>query len=248
MPSPDTLPERISHKVVRNFPGKRLDIEPARPIVSFSFDDVPVSALVNGAAVLEKHNAHGTFFVAGGIAGMTHDGQMMLSSEGYRELHNRGHEIGHHTFSHRTPWTLGTRYATDLARNDTYLAEIVEKPTRNFAFPYGRSSINARDLAKQRFRSARGVENGVNRRDTDLYLLKAVGMEGHMRAVDLVKWVDDVVSLPGWLIFLTHDVQDTPSQYGTTPAILDEVVGTAIAAGCDVLTIDDALDRLGIYR
>lgn len=247
MPSPNSFPERLSHKVVRSFfPGQLVDIEPTRPIVSFSFDDVPVSALENGAAILEKHNARGTFFVAGGIAGATHDGQVMLSTAGYRELYERGHEIGNHTFSHRTPWTLGGKYASDIAQNDTYLSEIVERPTRNFAFPYGRSSITARDLAKRRFRSARGVQTGVNRRDTDLYLLNAVGMEGHMRARDLIKWVDDVVSAPGWLIFLTHDVKDAPSQYGTTPAILDEVAGVAAAAGCEILTIDAALDRLRV--
>jgi peptidoglycan/xylan/chitin deacetylase (PgdA/CDA1 family) len=248
MPSPNSLVERISHKVVRNFPGKLVDLEPARPIVSFSFDDVPVSARANGAAILEKHGVQGTFFVAGGIAGATHDGQVMLGTAEYRELHERGHEIGHHTYSHRTPWRLGGGYATDIARNDTFLADIVGAPTRNFAFPYGRSSIAARDLAKQRFRSARGVETGVNRLDTDLYLLRAVGMEGHMRARDLILWVDDVVATPGWLIFLTHDVQEQPSPHGTTPAILDDVVGTAIAAGCQVLTIDAALDALRVAR
>lgn len=248
MPSPNTLAERISHKVVRAFPGRRIDIEPRRPIVSFSFDDVPVSALANGATILEKHGVRGTFYVSGGIAGTTHDGQIMLSTADYRELHERGHEIGHHTFSHRTPWTLGSRYRSDIARNDSYLAEIVDQPARNFAFPYGRSSISGRDTAKRRFRSARGVELGVNRLDTDLYLLNAVEMTGDRLARDLVKWVDDVVVTPGWLIFFTHDVQEQPTEYGTTPAILDELVGTALAAGCEVLTVDRALDALGVPR
>lgn len=248
MASPNTFAERLSHRVVRAFPGRRIDIEPARPIVSFSFDDVPVSALANGAAVLERQGVRGTFYVSGGIAGTTHDGQLMLGTQDYRDLHERGHEIGHHTFSHRTPWTLGGRYASDIARNDTYLADIVDRPARNFAFPYGRSSITGRDTAKRRFRSARGVQNGVNRADTDLYLLSAVEMGGHMRARDLVLWVDDVVATPGWLIFFTHDVQETPSEHGTTPAILDEVVRTVLAAGCEVLTVDSALDRLGVAK
>lgn len=248
MPSPNTLAERISHKVVRAFPGRRIDIAPSRPIVSFSFDDVPVSALENGAAVLERHGVRGTFYVSGGIAGATHDGHLMLSTADYRALHERGHEIGHHTFSHRTPWMLGSRYGSDIARNDAYLADIVERPARNFAFPYGRSSITGRDIAKRRFRSARGVERGVNREDTDLYLLKSVLASNHLRAIDLVKWVDDVIATPGWLIFFTHDVQDQPTEYGTTPAIFDELVATAVSGGCDVLTIDEALDTLGVPR
>jgi len=248
MSSPNTLVERISHRVVRTFPGQRIDIEPHRPIVSFSFDDVPVSARVNGAATLEKYGARGTFYVSGGIAGGRHDGQIMLSTADYRDLHARGHEIGHHTFSHRTPWTLGGEYRSDIERNDAYLAGITQRPARNFAFPYGRSSISGRDMVKRRFRSARGVESGVNRLDTDLYLLKSVEMGGQMTARDLVKWVDDAVSAPGWLIFFTHDVQEQPTAYGTTPAILDELVAVATSAGCEVLAVDAALDRLGVPR
>jgi peptidoglycan/xylan/chitin deacetylase (PgdA/CDA1 family) len=135
MPSPNSLPERITHRLARSFPARRVDFAPVRPIVSFSFDDVPVSALVNGAEVLERHGVRGTFFVAGGIAGAEHDGQPMLTTGDYRDLVRRGHEIGHHTFAHRTPWMLGRGYSADLVRNDIYLAPILGTAPRNFAFP-----------------------------------------------------------------------------------------------------------------
>ncbi|MEO7222415.1 MAG: polysaccharide deacetylase family protein, partial [Devosia sp.] len=140
MRSPNSLPERVSHKLARNFPARRVDFAPTRPIVSFSFDDVPVSALVNGAQVLERHGVRGTFFVSGGIAGTALDGQPMLTTDDYRDLVRRGHEIGNHTFTHRTPWALGRDYSADLVRNDVYLAPILGTAPRNFAFPYGRSS------------------------------------------------------------------------------------------------------------
>lgn len=246
MPSPNTLRERVEHKFARTFPVRRFDVAPVRSIVSFSFDDVPVSALVNGAAVLEAHGVRGTFFATGSVAGAALDGQPMLAVDQYRDLVRRGHEIGHHTFAHRTPWALGRDYAADLLRNDIFLSPIVGGPARNFAFPYGRSSPRARDLVARRFRSSRGVENGINRQASDLDLLRAVGIEGHMQAQDLMRWIDDVVAAPGWLIFLTHDVQEEPSPYGTTPAILDALVSHAIARGADVLTVDAALDRLGV--
>ena len=37
-----------------------------RPLVSITFDDVPDTALVNGARVLERHGVRGTFYIAGG--------------------------------------------------------------------------------------------------------------------------------------------------------------------------------------
>jgi peptidoglycan/xylan/chitin deacetylase (PgdA/CDA1 family) len=248
MPSPHSLPERLSHKLARSFPARRADLVPSRPIVSFSFDDVPVSALRNGAGVLERHGVRGTFYVAGGIAGADHDGQPMLSAGDYRDLAARGHEIGHHTFTHRTPWTLGRHYSADLMKNDIFLAPILGTAARNFAFPYGRSSPRARSLVAQRFRSSRGVENGINRQSSDLDLLRAVGIEGHMRAAQLIPWIDDVANNPGWLIFLTHDVQSEPSAFGTTPDILDALVCRALERGAEVLTVDAALDRLEVPR
>lgn len=248
MPSPNTLPERFDHKLARTFPLRRFDFAPRHPIVTFSFDDVPVSALVNGAAVLERHGVRGTFYAAGGVSGAALDGQPILTDAQYRDLNLRGHEIGHHTFTHRTPHRLGRGYAADLLRNDIYLSPLVGGAVRNFAFPYGRSSPRARDLVAKRFRSSRGVENGINRADSDLDLLRAVSIAGDMQVDEVGGWIDDVVASPGWLIFLAHDVQEQPSAYGTTPAILDELVARSLAAGAEVLTIDAALDRMGVPK
>jgi peptidoglycan/xylan/chitin deacetylase (PgdA/CDA1 family) len=248
MPSPNSIPERIDHKLARVFPIRRMDLVPSRPIVSFTFDDVPVSALTNGARILERHGVRGTFYVAGGIAGRQHDGQPMLSAEDYRSLSAAGHEIGHHTFSHRTAWSLGFGYGADLERNGGYLGDILPAPARNFAFPFGRATLGGRDAIRRRFRSARGAENGINRAGSDLDLLHAVGIESHMRIEGLQHWIDDAVKSPGWLIFLTHDVQEAPSPFGTTPAILDALIAHAVAKGCDVLTVDAALDALGVSK
>jgi hypothetical protein len=67
-----------------------------------------------------------------------------------------------------------------------------------------------------------------------------------LKASELTNWIDDVAASPGWLIFLTHDVQEQPSPFGTTPVILDALVAHAIASGAEVLTVDEALDRLEV--
>jgi peptidoglycan/xylan/chitin deacetylase (PgdA/CDA1 family) len=234
--------------MARTFPGRSADIAPPRPIVSFTFDDVPESALVNGARILEQYAVRGTFYVAGGIAGALHDGQQMTDDTGYRRLAARGHEIGHHTFSHRTPTALGRLYGRDLDRNDAYLSTIIDGYARNFAFPYGRSSLSARRLVGHRFRSGRGVETGINRDRADLDLLRAVEMQGHSTAEQMVGWVDQVVDNVGWLIFLTHDVRDDASVHGVRPDLLEATVAYAIAKGCEVLTVDAALDLMEIEQ
>ena len=40
------------------------NIQPDRPLVSFTFDDVPVSATTKGAAMLQSSGGRGTFYVA----------------------------------------------------------------------------------------------------------------------------------------------------------------------------------------
>src|ERR1700730_17337813 len=125
MPNPLPLLDRIATRLVRHFPGPRQPITRARPVVSFTFDDVPETALTNGAGILEAHEARGTFYVSGGLSGRDDYGCSMLSGEGYGELAARGHELACHTFSHASVRTFSVkRLAEDLDRNARYLADV----------------------------------------------------------------------------------------------------------------------------
>jgi peptidoglycan/xylan/chitin deacetylase (PgdA/CDA1 family) len=246
MPSAFGLVDRIANRVARSLPRQHIMIAPERPIVSFSFDDIPASAAFNGAAILERHGARGTFYVAGGLTGREHDGQQMLDDAGYAALAATRHELAHHTFSHRPPMALGLGYSNDLKRNDLYLDGIGPQLRRNFAYPYGLTSPNGQREVDRRYRSARGVMPGINRGPTDLGYLRSVEIKPCFETAELASWIDGAVTPPGWVIYFTHDVQDEPTQYGCRPAVLDHLVGHAIASGCEILTVDAALDRLGV--
>ncbi len=45
----------------------------------------------------------------------------------------------------------------------------------------------------------------------------------------------------GWLIFYTHDVSDAPSEYGSTPAMLDWALSRLAEARIPVLPVREAL-------
>ena len=240
------LADRIVNKVARSLPRRKTLIEPVRPIVTFTFDDVPESALTNGARILEQHGVRGTFYVAGGLAGRNHDGQIMLDAEAYRAMAQNGHELGHHTFTHKTPRRLGGAYRRDLDQNDAYLATVTDSFARNFAFPYGLTSPGAQRAVDRRFRSGRSVLPGINRGLVDPGFLLSVDIRAGTDPAWLEGWIDDAVTTPGWLIFLTHDVKNPPSEYGCRPETLDRLVAHALASGCEVLTVDAALDRLEV--
>ena len=167
--------DRAADRTARFWPQRLVQVAPARAIVSFSFDDVPASALANGARLLEARGLRGTFFVAGKLAGQKFDGQTMLGAADYRALAARGHEIGHHTFSHQVPARLGRLYRADLERNDEFLKTVTDRPARNFAFPYGLASPVVRGELAQRFRTSRSIVPGINRGPTDARLSEGGG-------------------------------------------------------------------------
>ena len=59
------------------------------PLVSFTFDDVPDSAFVNGAAVLERRGLRGTFYIASGICGSQDEHWRVIGEDQVRALHDR---------------------------------------------------------------------------------------------------------------------------------------------------------------
>ncbi len=242
------IADRVNNRLVWQFARTRRPIATERPIISFTFDDVPDTALTNGAAILEKYGARGTFYIAGGLEGRIEPDRRLISADGCRELFARGHEIGCHTFSHRKVSTLGSRtFARDLARNEAFLTDagISRKPS-NFAFPYNAASPRLRRVLKKRYTTCRAAGEAINRGAVDPFMLKAVEIrqpEDH--AAGLTRWIDDVAANPGWLIFFTHDIAATPTPYGCRPETLERLVSHARERQCDILPVCEAVQCFG---
>ena len=60
---------KLSRFLARHIHTKTLPMRNERPLVTFTFDDVPASACSLGAPLLEQHGARGTFYVCGGGCG-----------------------------------------------------------------------------------------------------------------------------------------------------------------------------------
>ena len=70
-------------------------------VVSFTFDDFPRSAWVNGGAILEKYDRRGTYYTAMGMAGTANNLGPLFDLDDLRAAHAHGHEIACHTYHHR---------------------------------------------------------------------------------------------------------------------------------------------------
>jgi peptidoglycan/xylan/chitin deacetylase (PgdA/CDA1 family) len=218
-----------------------------RPIISFTFDDFPRSAVLNGARILEKHGARGTFYTAGSFCGQIVDGITQYNAEDLTALFRQGHEIGCHTFRHRRVSSLSKGMLTEeVELNAAFIARHLPGAVmRSFAYPYGDVSFAGTFQLERTFAACRSTAFGINRGVADLGRLYAVRLYNdvidHKKISTLVQ---EAVAPQSWLIFYTHDVDDEPSKYGCTPALFEHAVKTAASSGAEILPVVDALKAI----
>ncbi|MDE2286120.1 MAG: polysaccharide deacetylase family protein [Hyphomicrobiales bacterium] len=233
--------------IARSVRRKTLAVQDTPPIVTFTFDDVPVSACETGAAILANHDIRGTFYVAGGGCGAASPVGRLASIDHLKAIAAHGHEIGCHTYSHPEVSRIGIAALDDeINRNRSFVHNIDRViALRNFAYPYGEMSARAKRHLESRFDSCRSVHPGINSGSIDLGSLKACPLEG--AAVDhdgIGTLIAETVRAGGWLILYSHDVAEKPSKYGVTPKLLDKALIAAKTAGCTIATIAGALDLI----
>jgi peptidoglycan/xylan/chitin deacetylase (PgdA/CDA1 family) len=244
----ETMSGKASRFLARHVLSRTLAMRCETPVVTFTFDDVPASACSIGAAVLERHDARGTFYVSGGGCGAQSPGGLLATTEELRALSGRGHEVGCHTYSHPAVSGVGhDELVADLERNRSFLSGISRDiAVRNFAYPYGDLSWRTKRYLETRFDSCRSLLHGVNVGRVDLGALKSCPLENATFGREEVRAIiAEAVARKGWLIFSSHDVAGAPSRFGVTPDLLAFAVAASRAAGCRPATVAQALQVLG---
>jgi len=218
------------------------------PIISFTFDDAPVTAFEMGGHILVSYGGKATFFVSLGLLGTTTEVGTIASTDELLRAVDEGHELGCHTFDHLYTWqTTPEKFVESVIRNKQALGKILPgKHFRTFAYPIGVPRPSVKLQLEKHFDCCRGGGQTPNVGVADLNLLKAYFIDKrNNRDIDSIKKViDHSVSSSGWLIFATHDVSETPSSFGCTPQFFTEVVKHAAQSGAELLPVVDALERL----
>jgi peptidoglycan/xylan/chitin deacetylase (PgdA/CDA1 family) len=232
--------------VVRRIPIRTMPCRLARPIASITFDDFPKSAWRRGGRILADHRAFATYYVAGSLANTTCGGVEFYDRNDLVEVHAAGHEIGAHTYAHRDVRSFSIReLLADAERNDEFVGGVVgDVSLATFAYPYGSVTLRSKLKLGQRFACCRGTEPGINRGLLDLGQLAVVSLES--RSWDptrIDRWIADACRSPSWSIFYTHDIADAPTEYGCTPAMLNETLTKLRKAGIEILTVKNGLAR-----
>ena len=220
---------------------------PTRPMLSFTFDDVPASATAAGAEILEQRGLKATYYVAAALAGTDAATGRMACADAVRRLASAGHEIGCHTYSHLDCGQAEARDAVeDVALNAETLARWGLPPPTTFAYPYGDVAPATKRALAGRFNLLRAMHHGFVTAASDLNQAPSVGLEGPDGGEALaLRWLRRLAGRPAWLILTLHDVSDEPSYWGSTPATLARLADTALAAGVEVVTVAQGAARVG---
>ena len=240
------LPKSIQRRASWWLSRRACQIRPTSPIISFTFDDFPRSALLTGGAILQKHGCVGTYYTSLGLMGkMTSSGQI-FEREDLDELMQNQHEIACHTFDHFDSWnTEPADFDVSVQRNQQKLAELL--PTARFStfsYPLSWPRPQTKRRIARHYQCARGAGQTFNLGTTDLNYLKAFFIEQSRENFDVISSViDENARARGWLIFATHDVCDSPTRFGCTPALFERVVNYSVRSGAMILPVNAALER-----
>ena len=235
---------KVSHRLAMHLHVDRFRLRNATPMVSFTFDDLPKSAVTTGADLLEAHGARGTFYVSGGLVGLSTPDWAAGDADDVLALHRRGHEIGCHTFSHQRACDLdAASLAAEIARNRGYFRSLDPSiETETFAYPFGYGSFARKQQLKDLFQTCRSIVPGVNSGSVDLQFLRAMPLIDRQIDRDgIERAFDEAQTNNGWLIFYGHDVAERPSPYGCSPALLNHALEAASRRKIPVLTMAEAM-------
>jgi len=217
------------------------------PIVSFTFDDFPRSALLEGGRILGSYGHKGTFFASFGLMGSSGPTGDIFSVDDVREVIRQGHELGCHTYDHYHAWdTAPSEFQASIVRNREALEKYLPGTSfRNLSYPISCPRPRTKRIISASFDCCRGGGQAFNAGALDLNFLKAFFLEQARNDFDLiVRLIEANNRKKGWLIFATHGVSETPTEFGCTPAFFEKVVRHSSYSGANVLTVCEALERI----
>jgi len=210
-------------------------------IVSFAFDDFPLTAITNGARILESYDLYGTFYASLGISGRDSNCGRLGTLENMLSLAHHGHELACHTYSH-----LSCAFQSpSLIRSECLQNQIIAKITSNihlqsFSYPWGNIDPLCKYVISKIYNTARTVVHGINVNNIDLAALKSVDLTDRNGLVKILEWLDRLCDSGGWLIFTTHDVSETPSPYGSSIKLFERVLEICIKNNFRIMTVSNA--------
>ena len=204
---------KIYYKINPKEDPNKIDKQDRRkPVVALTFDDGPKEETTSKILdVLEKYNAHATFFVMGQEA-------KKFPEILQRQIAN-GHEIGNHTYSHKSLTKLSKKAMfSEIRRTNSIIEDATGQSVKLVRTPYGAVNQNVEDTLKYPF-----IHWSVDTKD---WQTKSVS-----------KTIDAVLkNAADGDIILMHDI------YPWTAKAVETIVPELIDRGFSLVTVSEMFD------
>ena len=198
-------------------------------MVSFTFDDLPKSAVTTGAGSA-RGARRARHVLCVGWPGRCHNARM-----GGRRRQRRAVAASPRPRDRLSyllaPARLRPRRGVARRRNHAQpriFPRARSRDRRSRPSPIRSVTVRSRGSSSSRteFQTCRSIVPGVNAGDVDLQFLRAVPLiDRQMDRDGIDRAFDEAQTNNGWLIFYGHDVAERPSLYGCSPDLLDSCAG-----------------------
>jgi peptidoglycan/xylan/chitin deacetylase (PgdA/CDA1 family) len=250
--SPSTL-ERVRQRLRRmgsyHLVRRSFAFELTKPLISFTFDDFPKNAFTRGSPILRESGTAATYYTSLGLMGTTAPTGRIFDRDDLPALLSAGHELGCHTFAHCHAWDTPTDvFEKSLQDNSRALQNILPGAQfKTLSYPISCPKPSIKGVCARYFSACRAGGQKINVGSVDLNNLHAFFLE---RSRDNFAAVRDIieanVQARGWLIFATHDIDETPTRFGCTPSFFEQTVACAVNSGAQVVPVSQALELIGV--
>jgi peptidoglycan/xylan/chitin deacetylase (PgdA/CDA1 family) len=196
---------------------------------------------------LSRFGLAGTYYASFGLMGKEESSGRMFLLEDLATLRKQGHELGCHTFSHCDSWTTDPKaFEKAIVDNRSALSRLLPGAEfKSFSYPISLPRPLTKARVARHFLCCRGGGQTFNAGTADLNQLSAFFLEKTRSDIHAVKEViDQNRHSRGWLIVATHDISDSPTLFGCSPAFFEAVVRYAIKSGASVVPVSKALEQL----
>lgn len=220
------------------------------PVVSFSFDDFPRTALTVGGEILKAYGSRGTYYAAVGLMDSVNELGDQFRREDLDALLQDGHELASHTYGHVSCRSVSSaEFKREVEKGRRAVEALIgQSSSGNFAFPFGVVTLNAKKAVGQEVVSSRGIWAGLNGPAIDLNLLRANSLYGdHTKRSRIQELILENERQRGWLIFYSHDVRSSPSRFGCTPELLEFAVSFASQRRSRIATVAEVVAELAPF-
>lgn len=241
------LQNRYQRDAAHFLARRMVEVRPAEPIISFTFDDFPRSALHQGGAILKRHGLRGTYYVALGLMDTDIPAGRAFSKEDLLQVAADGHELGCHTYAHCHAWKTAPRvFEANIVENQRELQRLIPGAEfKSLSYPIACPRPETKRRTEKYFYCCRSGGPTFNLGATDANNLQATFIEKHRdNPAVMLRLIEETCRSRGWLIFATHDVTENPSPFGCTPELFAEVVRAATNSGARILPVAAAWEEM----